>query len=211
MGPILHHTAAERHACPHSLCQWDPFYTTLQQNATPRHMTQYTTTRLALGFERPVHHPGSPQNGVNIEQYQATRCRTYHATQHPMMQYAGISYIIVIIIMNIYPLTARVAEAPQMISQPVSSIFPVLHCPLGLWQTPGMSIPLCCFPTSFSVCLIFFLLSLCLARWLWPDLMNRRHNHTTAVCVSLRWSGGLRVVRLPAGSWHGLPRWKSMQ
>ena len=41
----------------------------------------------------------------------------------------------------------------------------------------------------------------------WPDLMNGKHDHTTAVCVSLRWSGGLRVVRLPAGSWHGLPRW----
>ena len=34
---------------------------------------------------------------------------------------------------------------------------------------------------------------------------GRRHDHTTAVCVSLPWSGGLRVVRLPAGSWHGLP------
>ena len=41
----------------------------------------------------------------------------------------------------------------------------------------------------------------------WPDLMNGRHGHTTAVCVSLQWPGGLRVVRLPAGSWHGLPRW----
>ena len=50
-------------------------------------------------------------------------------------------------------------------------------------------------------------LSLCLARWFWPDLMNRRHVHTTAVCVSLRWSGALRVVRLPAGSWHGHPCW----
>ena len=30
--------------------------------------------------------------------------------------------------------------------------------------------------------------SLCLARWFWPDLMNGRHDHTTAVCVSLRWS-----------------------
>ena len=38
--------------------------------------------------------------------------------------------------------------------------------------------------------------------------MNGRHDHTTAVCVSLRWSGGLHVVRLPAGSWHGLPRWQ---
>ena len=48
----------------------------------------------------------------------------------------------------------------------------------------------------------FFRLSLCLARWFWPDLMNGRHDHNTAFCVSLQWSGGLRVVRLPAGSWH---------
>ena len=33
------------------------------------------------------------------------------------------------------------------------------------------------------------------------------HDHTIAVCVSLRSSGGLCVVQLPAGSWHGLPRW----
>ena len=39
------------------------------------------------------------------------------------------------------------------------------------------------------------------------DLMNGRHDHTTAVCVSLRSSGGLRVVQMPAGSLHGLPRW----
>ena len=34
----------------------------------------------------------------------------------------------------------------------------------------------------------------------WPDVVNGRHDHTTAVCVSLRSSGGLRVVQLPAGS-----------
>ena len=39
----------------------------------------------------------------------------------------------------IYPLTVRVFGVPQMILQPVSSIFPVLHCPLG----PGeLTIPL---------------------------------------------------------------------
>ena len=47
-----------------------------------------------------------------------------------------------------------------------------------------------------------------LARWFWPDLMNGKHDHTTAVCVSRRSSGGLCVVQLPAGSWHGLPRWQ---
>ena len=61
--------------------------------------------------------------------------------------------------------------------------------------------------TSSCVCLVFFLLLLCLARWFWPGLMNGRHDHATVVCVFLRWSGGLHEVRLPAGSWHRLPRW----
>ena len=38
--------------------------------------------------------------------------------------------------------------------------------------------------------------------------MNGRLVHTTAVCVSLRWLECLHVVRLPAESWHRLPRWK---
>ena len=96
----------------------------------------------------------------------------------------------------IYPLTMRVVGAPQMISQPVSSILPCSPLPSGTWRPPGLSIP-CCLPISSSVCLVFFPLSLCLAKWFWPDLMNGRHDHTTAVCVSLRWSGGLCVVRLP--------------
>ena len=36
--------------------------------------------------------------------------------------------------------------------------------PSGTWQTPGLSIPWHCLPTSFSVFLVFFPLSLCLAR-----------------------------------------------
>ena len=67
----------------------------------------------------------------------------------------------------------------------------VLHCSLGLGE----------------ICPVFFPLSLCLARWFWPDLMNGRHVHTTSVCVSLGWSC-LRVVRLPTGSWHRLPHWQ---
>ena len=93
-----------------------------------------------------------------------------------------------------------------MISQPVSSSFPCSSLPSGTWRTPGLSTPRCCLPTCSSVCLVFFSLSLCLARWFWPDLMNGRHNHTTAVCVSLR-SSDLRVVQLPAGSWYGLLHW----
>ena len=84
--------------------------------------------------------------------------------------------------------------------------FPCFPLPSKTWRTPGLSIPRCCLPTSSSVCFVFVLLSLCLARLFWPDLMNGRHDHTTAVCVSLQWSG-LRIVRLPAGSWHGLPHW----
>ena len=111
------------------------------------------------------------------------------------------------IISFICPLTVRVIGAPRMISQPVSSIFLYSPMPSGTWRTPGLSIPWCCLPTSSSVCLVFFPLSLCLARWFWPDLMNGRHDHTSAVCISLQWSGGRHVVWLPAGSWHGLPRW----
>ena len=107
----------------------------------------------------------------------------------------------------ICPLTSKVVWALQMISQPVSSIFPCSPLPSGTWRTPGLSISWCWLPTSSCVCRVSFPLSLCLARWFWQDLMNGRHDNTTAVCVSLLWSGGLRVVRLPAGSWHGLPRW----
>ena len=106
------------------------------------------------------------------------------------------------------PLTARVAWASQLTSQPVSSIFPCIPLPSGTWLTPGLSISWCCLPTSSFVRLVFFPLSLCLAIWFWPDLMNVGHDHTTAVYVSLRWSGGLRVVWLPAGSWHRLSHWK---
>ena len=49
-----------------------------------------------------------------------------------------------------------------MISQPVSSIFLCSPLPSGTWRTPGLSIPWYCLPTSSSLCLVFFPLSLCL-------------------------------------------------
>ena len=85
----------------------------------------------------------------------------------------------------INPLTVRVTGAPQMILPPVSSINPCSPMPPGTWRTPGLSIPWCCLSTSSSVCLVFFRLSLCLAKWVRPDLMSGRHDHTTAVCISL--------------------------
>ena len=63
--------------------------------------------------------------------------------------------ILCIIMIIIYPLTRRVVEAPQMISQPVSSIFPCSPLPFGTWRTPGLPIPWCCLPTSFRLpCLL---------------------------------------------------------
>ena len=56
--------------------------------------------------------------------------------------------------------------------------FPCCPLPFGTWLTPGLSISRSCLPTSPSVCIVFFSLSLCLARWFWSDQMNARHDHT---------------------------------
>ena len=87
-----------------------------------------------------------------------------------------VCIIIIIIIIN--PLTARVVGVPQMILQPVFSIFPCSPLLSGTCRTPGLSIPWCCLPTPSFVRLVFFPLSLCLARRFWPDLMNGKHDHT---------------------------------
>ena len=90
----------------------------------------------------------------------------------------------------IYPLTARAAGPPQMILQPVSSIFP--SSPLPSWQTPGLSIPWCCLPTSSSVCLVFFPLSLCLATLAllihthsWPVALSRTGSEIISITIFL--------------------------
>ena len=44
------------------------------------------------------------------------------------------AFFIIIIVIIISSLTARVVGAPEMISQPVSSTFSVIYCPLGLYQ-----------------------------------------------------------------------------
>ena len=100
-----------------------------------------------------------------------------------------------------YPSTAgSLGHPPPTSPHQVFSNFLYSPLPSGAWRTTGLSDPSCCLPTSFSARLVFFILSLCLARWFWPDQMNGRPVHTTSVCVSLRWSGGRRVVRLPSGS-----------
>ena len=56
-----------------------------------------------------------------------------------------------IIIIIIKLLMARVIGAPQMILQPVFSIFPCSPLPSGTCRTPVLSIPWCCLLTSSSV------------------------------------------------------------
>ena len=58
----------------------------------------------------------------------------------------GGRFNVIIIIIIIEPLTARVAGAPQMVSQPVSSIFPVLHRPLGPAELQACPFPNVVFP-----------------------------------------------------------------
>ena len=94
----------------------------------------------------------------------------------------------------IYPLTARVVWAPKMDFTTSFRHSSLSKLPSGTWWTPGLSIPWCCLPTSSSLCLVFFPLTLCLARWFQPGLMNGRHVHTTSVYVSLRWSGLTTVL-----------------
>ena len=98
----------------------------------------------------------------------------------------------------IYPLTVRVTGAPQMTSQPVSSIFLYFPLPSRTWWTSGCPFHDVVFPPLLLSALSSSpfhcalqdgfgqTFSLCLARWFWPDLMNGGHVHTTAVCVSLR-------------------------
>ena len=59
-----------------------------------------------------------------------------------------------------------------------AACFSVLHCPLGLCELQAYPFPDVVFQPLFSVCLAFFLLSLCLAGWFWPDLTNGTHVHT---------------------------------
>ena len=54
------------------------------------------------------------------------------------------------IIIIISSVTARVVGAPQMIFQPVFSIFPVLHCPLGLAELQACPFPDVVFPPLLS-------------------------------------------------------------
>ena len=66
--------------------------------------------------------------------------RLRHVVMPTSLDALGTIAVTVIIII-ICPLTARVVVAPQVISQPVSSIFLCSPLPYGTWRTPGLSIP----------------------------------------------------------------------
>ena len=107
-----------------------------------------------------------------------------------------------------YPLIARVVGTPQMISQPVSSIFLCSLPSSGTWRTPGLSIPWCCLPIASSVCFVFFPLSVPCNTVLAKPVRRK----TCPYYFSLRLFTLARClsgppVRLPARSWHGFPRW----
>ena len=90
-----------------------------------------------------------------------------------------------------YPSTARVVGAPQMFSQPVSSIFLCFPFPPETLRTLGLFILWCCLPTCSSVCVVFFPLSLCLARRFWPGLINRRHVWVFSLCI---WNLSITII-----------------
>ena len=72
-------------------------------------------------------------------------------------------------------LSSRPAHSLMLSSQPVHSLM--------LSSRPAHSLMLSSH-TSSCVCVVFFPLSLYLARWFRPDL-NGKHVHITAVCISL--------------------------
>ena len=104
-----------------------------------------------------------------------------------------------------YSLTAGVLGAPQMTSQPVSLISSLFTT--ALWDLANCRPVLSLLLSSR----LFFCLHCLLSPFIVPCKMvlARSDERETCPyhfnCASLRWSG-LRVVRLLAGSWHGLPR-----
>ena len=131
--------------------------------------------------------------GEGLKNLSLITCRQPHsfsinltASRQPQRSLTGHAYLSVrdvghqyktsLISHLIYTLTERVVGAPQMIRNLFTPFSSVLHCPLGLGES-GPVHSLCCLPASSSVCFVFFPLSLCHARWFWPDLMNARPYH----------------------------------
>ena len=75
-----------------------------------------------------------------------------------------------------------VVGAPQMTSQPISSIIlfsTVLWDLANSRSVHSLMLSSHLFFFVFFVCIVFFPLPLCLVRWFWPDLMNGRYVRVT--------------------------------
>ena len=60
-----------------------------------------------------------------------------------LCEFESNSFVVLLFLLShhhIYPLTARVIWTQQMISQPVSSIFPCSPLPSGTWHIPGLCV-----------------------------------------------------------------------
>ena len=80
--------------------------------------------------------------GSSKEAYNSLKALT--KTQQPksaVIEHSSGNILTENIIIIIYPLTAKVVGAPQMILQPVFSIFPCSPLPFETCRTPGLSIP----------------------------------------------------------------------
>ena len=95
---------------------------------------------------------GSP---ITFQEVESFFCTLYVMGVNTLMLFwdscektMGVGHIVfrsfIWIFFIIYPLSVRVVGTLQMISQPVSSIFPSSPLPSGTWRTPGLSITWCC-------------------------------------------------------------------
>ena len=105
-----------------------------------------------------------------------------------------------------YPLTLRVTGAPQIISQPVSSIF---LCSTALWDLansrPVHSLKLSSHLFLHLPRLLSLFTAPCKMVLARPDEQETCPYHCSLhLFMMVRRSS---YVQLPAGSWHGLPRW----
>ena len=86
-----------------------------------------------------------PAVTTNVESMENVHCRPAKSVRRVLMISIPVCSSLlrrlthIIIIIN--PLTSRVVGAPQMILQPVFSIFPCSPLPSGTCRTPGLSIP----------------------------------------------------------------------
>ena len=79
--------------------------------------------------------------GLGVEESAETKDSTCIILTFFRSFLSSLSVIFCSIIIIVYLKTAKVVGAPQIISQPVSSIFSCSSPPPGTWRTPGLSIP----------------------------------------------------------------------